>query len=228
MSKESTTRYRYTRTSGNGGYSSSSYYANNTYYWNDDDFSAEELFNLFFGGAAAARAHPDSHHHHRSSHRGGGAHQQPSYVFTPSVWYISSFSLLITFSFPSILISYDHFRAATPFYFNSCLLFSSSYFPCWATSWSVNRSIVYKKPSIYHIHHLLCYQTLIYYLLNSKYTDRRITKEHQVPYFVRNGFKEDSMSRLELSKLERQVEDDLLLELRQNCFREKSYSKSNI
>jgi len=182
VSKESTTRYRYTRSSGNGGYSSSSYYANNTYYWNDDDFSAEELFNLFFGGAAAARAHPDSHHHHRSSHRGGGAHQQPSYVFTPSSSYAFLFQLM-----PIILIVVlsllSNFMIGEPLY-------------------SLQKT--------------------------NKYTDRRITKEHQVPYFVRNGFKEDSMSRLELSKLERQVEDDLLLELRQNCFREKSYKETAI
>lgn len=85
-----------------------------------------------------------------------------------------------------------------------------------------------KTKYILHTPFYYAIKSLIYSLLNSKYTDRRVTKEHQVPYFVRNGFKEDSMSRLELSKLERQVEDDLLLELRQNCFREKSYSKRNI
>lgn len=59
-------------------------------------------------------------------------------------------------------------------------------------------------------------------LFLSKYTERRVTNEHKVPYFVRQGFKVESAN--ELNKLERQVEEDLHIELKQNCFRERSYS----
>ncbi len=41
-------------------------------------------------------------------------------------------------------------------------------------------------------------------------------------YFVKQDFKFETAG--ELNKIERQVEEDLLIELRQNCFREKSYS----
>ena len=55
-----------------------------------------------------------------------------------------------------------------------------------------------------------------------KYTVRRTTNDHHVAYFVKPDFKFDTAG--ELNKIERQVEEDLLIELRQNCFREKSYS----
>ncbi len=51
-----------------------------------------------------------------------------------------------------------------------------------------------------------------------------MTNEHQVTYYVKSDFKVDS--REYLNKLEKQVEEELLVELRQSCFREKSYSKS--
>jgi hypothetical protein len=49
-----------------------------------------------------------------------------------------------------------------------------------------------------------------------------MTNEHHVTYYVKNDFKAES--REYLNKLEKQVEEDLLVELRQSCFREKSYS----
>ena len=42
---------------------------------------------------------------------------------------------------------------------------------------------------------------------------RRVTADHHVPYFVKPDFRLDGSS--ELKKLERQVEEDLHLELRQ-------------
>jgi hypothetical protein len=58
---------------------------------------------------------------------------------------------------------------------------------------------------------------------SSKYTVKRVTSDDSVPYFVKPDFKVENLS--ELKKIERQVEDDLHEELRQSCFREKSYSK---
>ena len=57
---------------------------------------------------------------------------------------------------------------------------------------------------------------------SSKYTVRRVTSDQSVPYFVKPDFKVENLS--ELKKIERQVEEDLHIELRQSCFREKSYS----
>ena len=52
---------------------------------------------------------------------------------------------------------------------------------------------------------------------------RRTTNDHHVAFFVKTDFKFETAG--ELNKIERQVEEDLLIELRQNCFREKSYSE---
>lgn len=60
----------------------------------------------------------------------------------------------------------------------------------------------------------------------SKYSVRRMTNEHQVTYYVKSDFKVDS--REYLNKLEKQVEEELLVELRQSCFREKSYKETAI
>jgi len=55
---------------------------------------------------------------------------------------------------------------------------------------------------------------------------RRTTSEHSVPYFVKPDFKVENLN--ELKKIERQVEEDLHIELRQACFREKSYKETAI
>ena len=55
---------------------------------------------------------------------------------------------------------------------------------------------------------------------------KRITNDHHVPYFVKTDFRIESSN--ELNKLEKQVEEDLLNELRQNCYREKSYRKTGL
>lgn len=60
----------------------------------------------------------------------------------------------------------------------------------------------------------------------AKYNLKRTTREHDVPYFVKGDFKVESAS--ELYRLEKQIEEDLLMELRQNCFREKSYRDTAI
>jgi hypothetical protein len=58
----------------------------------------------------------------------------------------------------------------------------------------------------------------------NKYNVRRVTSDHRVPFFVKTDFRIESAS--DLHRIERQVEEDLHHELRQACFREKSYSKS--
>ncbi len=63
---------------------------------------------------------------------------------------------------------------------------------------------------------------LIFYTNFSKYNVKRVTNDHHVTYYVKNEFRVDSKEYL--IKLEKQVEEDLLVELRQSCFREKSYS----
>jgi DnaJ family protein B protein 12 len=55
---------------------------------------------------------------------------------------------------------------------------------------------------------------------------RRATEEHQVVYFVKSDFKYENSN--ELRRLEKQIEEDLLLDLRQNCYREKSYKETAI
>ena len=57
----------------------------------------------------------------------------------------------------------------------------------------------------------------------NKYNVKRVTNEHSVAYFVKPDFKVESSR--ELNKIEKQVEEDLLIDLRQSCFREKNYSK---
>ena len=57
----------------------------------------------------------------------------------------------------------------------------------------------------------------------SKYNVRRTTSNLKIPYHVKESFRTEftgSMRRLESS-----IEEEYLHSLRQNCFREKSYSK---
>lgn len=60
----------------------------------------------------------------------------------------------------------------------------------------------------------------------SKYNIKRTTNDHNVNYYVRSDFRVDS--RDQLNKLEKQVEEDLHVDLRQACFREKSYKETAI
>lgn len=59
-----------------------------------------------------------------------------------------------------------------------------------------------------------------------KYNVKRMTNDHHVTYFVKSDFKIESTN--ELNKLEKQVEEDLLIELRQACYREKNYKETAI
>lgn len=59
-----------------------------------------------------------------------------------------------------------------------------------------------------------------------KYNIKRTTNEHHVNYYVKPDFRLET--RDQLRKLERQVEEDLHVELRQSCFREKSYKETAI
>jgi len=60
----------------------------------------------------------------------------------------------------------------------------------------------------------------------NKYSIKRTTTDHHVSYFVKPDFKVENLN--ELKKIERQAEEDLHIELRQSCFREKSYKETAI
>lgn len=60
----------------------------------------------------------------------------------------------------------------------------------------------------------------------SKYNVKRITHDRHVNYFVKPDFRVET--REQLNKIEKQVEEDLHVELRQSCFREKSYKETAI
>ncbi len=60
----------------------------------------------------------------------------------------------------------------------------------------------------------------------SKYINKRTTSEHEVVYYVKNDFKIESAQ--ELKRLEKQIEEDLLVELKQSCYRERSYKETSI
>jgi len=60
----------------------------------------------------------------------------------------------------------------------------------------------------------------------SKYNIKRVTNDHHVSYYVKSEFRVES--RDQLNKIEKQVEEDLHVELRQSCFREKSYKETAI
>uniref|UniRef100_A0A0C9QLE8 Dnajb14_0 protein n=1 Tax=Fopius arisanus TaxID=64838 RepID=A0A0C9QLE8_9HYME len=57
---------------------------------------------------------------------------------------------------------------------------------------------------------------------NAKYSVQRTTQDHKVPYYVKENFHSEyqgSLRRLEIS-----VEDEYMINLRNACYREKSYS----
>lgn len=60
----------------------------------------------------------------------------------------------------------------------------------------------------------------------SKYSIKRTTSDHNVNYYVKPEFRVET--REQLNKIERQAEDELHNELRQSCFREKSYKETAI
>lgn len=61
---------------------------------------------------------------------------------------------------------------------------------------------------------------------STKYTVKRTTNDHNVNYYVKPEFRVET--REQLNRIERQVEDELHNELRQSCFREKSYKETAI
>jgi len=61
---------------------------------------------------------------------------------------------------------------------------------------------------------------------NSKYSIKRTTNDHRVNYYVKPEFRVET--REQLNRIEKQVEEDLHTELRQSCFREKSYKETAI
>jgi len=60
-----------------------------------------------------------------------------------------------------------------------------------------------------------------------KYSVERQTTHFAINYYVRPDFEESfAIGSLELSRLERQVEDEYIATLQHNCYRERSYRKS--
>lgn len=60
----------------------------------------------------------------------------------------------------------------------------------------------------------------------SKYNIKRTTNDHHVNYYVKPEFRVET--REQFTRVERQVEEELHHELRQSCFREKSYKETAI
>lgn len=60
----------------------------------------------------------------------------------------------------------------------------------------------------------------------SKYSSQRKTQNLRIPYFVKDDFKANFAG--DLRRIERQVEEEYVSNLRQNCWRERSYSKFSI
>ena len=56
-----------------------------------------------------------------------------------------------------------------------------------------------------------------------KYSTERLTNNLKVPYFVKDDFHVDS--KYDLRRIERQVEEEYVSNLRTSCFKEKNYSK---
>jgi len=60
-----------------------------------------------------------------------------------------------------------------------------------------------------------------------KYSIERQTSRFAINYYVRPDFEESyADGSLELTRLERQVEDEYISTLQHNCYRERSYRKS--
>jgi DnaJ homolog subfamily B member 12 len=60
-------------------------------------------------------------------------------------------------------------------------------------------------------------------ILFRKYSYERKTNNLEVPYYVRENFERDYKG--SIHRIESQVEDDYLSNLRASCFRERNYSK---
>lgn len=59
-----------------------------------------------------------------------------------------------------------------------------------------------------------------------KFAHKRTTNENKIPYFVKSDFRVESAN--ELARLERQIEEELHIELKQNCHRERIYKDTAI
>ena len=64
------------------------------------------------------------------------------------------------------------------------------------------------------------------FLLFRKYFNERKTQNLEVPYFVKSDF--NTEFRGSLRRLEQQVEDEYISNLRTSCFKERNYSKAYI
>ena len=71
--------------------------------------------------------------------------------------------------------------------------------------------------------HIPDFFSYIYTFNFSKYNVRRTTSNLKIPYHVKESFRTEFTG--SLRRLESSIEEEYLHSLRQNCFREKSYSK---
>jgi hypothetical protein len=71
----------------------------------------------------------------------------------------------------------------------------------------------------------MCYFSinLLFYAVFSKYSAQRKTQHLHIPYYVKQDFTSNFAS--DLRRIERQVEEEFISNLRQNCWRERSYSE---
>ena len=162
----------------------------------------------------------------RSRHRGGGYHQQ-GYSNTQFYWNDDDFSADELFNL-FFGVNPSHHRGA-----------ANRHHPTFATyadqrqhAASNSHAVLFQLMPIL----LIIVLTLLSNFLSAepayslhktdRYNVKRVTTDHHVPYFVKSDFKIATNN--ELNRLERQVEEDLLIELRQNCFREKSYKEAAI
>lgn len=78
---------------------------------------------------------------------------------------------------------------------------------------------------LWFIHYLLIMTYLVSFRRSVGHVNRRYTDHLQVPYFVNDRFTEE-YSGSNLKTVERNVEDDYISNLRNNCWKEKQHSKS--
>ena len=72
-----------------------------------------------------------------------------------------------------------------------------------------------------YLSNYLVLNVLSYYF--SKYSAERKTNHLHIPYYVKQDFRSNFAG--DLRRMERQVEEEFVSNLRSNCWRERSYSK---
>lgn len=94
-------------------------------------------------------------------------------------------------------------------------------------SWPRAQCVIFAMPAV-----IWCVPFVVFPLRSAGYTQKRLTENLKVPYYVGEHFSKD-FTGVNLKNLERSVEDDYISNLRNNCWKEKqqsraSYSRLNI